>query len=249
MLALAQPLNLANLNQHMVYVQGGTFEMGGESWNNNAKPVHPVQLSDFELCRYPVSQQLWQEVMGDNPEELKFENRHRPVEPVSWNDITQHFLPRLREKTGDNTYCLPTEAQWEYAARGGKYAVGTTFAGSNHLKEVAWYDGNAFSETQVIGQKRPNTLGLYDMSGNVFEWCQDRYEGNYYQTLVDQYGSSPAPHPEGPEEGTERVVRGGSWFYDVNFARVSDRFFGNPPYRSSYIGFRLCRYLPRRGLP
>ena len=221
--------------------------MGGESGAWSAKPIHKVRLDDFHLCRYPASQQLWKEVMSENPEKLWFENPHRPVEGVSWDEITRHFLPRLHEKTGDKTYYLPTEAQWEYAARGGKYAIGTEYAGSNHLKEVAWYDQNSFSETQIIGQKRPNPLGLYDMSGNVFEWCQDRMSESYYKELQQKYGSQPAPNPGGPMEsyGYGRVVRGGSWNHYVNLARVSYRDDPDPLDRGDGVGFRLCRYSPR----
>ena len=231
----------------MVPIEGGGFDMGGESVLKSAMPIHKVRLDDFFLCRYPVSQQLWEEVMGENPEKLNFENRHRPVEGVSWNDITQEFLPRLREKTRGKSYCLPTEAQWEYAARGGKYAVGTAYAGSNHVKEVAWYRKNSFSETQVIGQKRPNQLGLFDMSGIVREWCQDWLSGSYYQELQQQYGSQPAPNPGGPKESefSARVVRGGSWSDNDNSARVSDRDSSYPGFRFDDIGFRLCRYSPR----
>ena len=251
MLQLPLTLCLANLDQHMVPIEGATFEMGGEGYQ--AKPIHSVQLDDFYLCRYPVSQQLWQEVMGDNPEELRFENRHRPVERVSWNDINNQFLPALREKTGDNSYCLPTEAQWEYAARGGKWRAARRevkvpaleYAGSNNPKEVSWYDRNSSSETNLLGCKRPNALGLYDMSGNVREWCQDWFDRDYYQTLKDKYGDAPAINPKGPGSGTYRVVRGGSWDNYLNDCRVSDRIGNLPSSRYVNIGFRLCRYLPR----
>ena len=142
MLQLPPPLSLSTLSQHMVPITGGIFEMGGESVLDNAKPIHKVQLDDFEICRYPVSQQLWCDVMGKNPKELKFENRHRPVERISWDDIQEDFLPILREKTQDPSYCLPSEAQWEYAARGGMYAQGFTYSGANQAKEVAWYNAN-----------------------------------------------------------------------------------------------------------
>ena len=251
MLQLHEPLCLANLDQHMVPIEGATFEMGGEGYR--AKPIHAVQLDDFFLCRYPVSQQLWYEVMGKNPEELRFENQHRPVERISWDDINDHFLPALREKAGDDSYCLPTEAQWEYAARGRKWSAARQekeihafeYTGSDNLKEVGWYIGNSHSETNLLGCKRPNALGLYDMSGNVREWCQDWFDRDYYQTLKDKYGDAPAINPKGPGSGTSRVVRGGSWLFSSLSCRVSDRYFFNPNNRLVNVGFRLCRYLPR----
>ena len=232
MLTLTPTLNLDNLASQMVFVKGDTFLMGGESWLNDAKPIHQVELDDFSICRYPVSQQLWYEVMESDPEELFFQNPWRPVEDVSWEDITTTFLPRLREKTGKSAYCLPTEAEWEYAGRGGMYrnkfqsenlANNYTYAGSDVLKEVAWNRENSYRETHPIALKRPNQLGLYGMSGNVFEWCQDRYDEDYYQQLKDQYGNRPAPNPKGPEEGDSKVVRGGSWININDNSRVSNR--------------------------
>ncbi len=228
----------------MVSIKGGEFLMGGERYDDE-QPIHKVKLDDYELCRYPVSQQLWLDVMQAYLEELYFQNPHRPVEDVSWDDIQTKFLPALREKTRDNSWCLPTEAQWEYAARGGNYARAYTYAGSDQLKEVGWYDDNSLSETSPIACKRPNSLGLYDMSGNVFEWCQDFYGGNYYQHLKDQYGDQPAPNPGGPKEGNRQVVRGGSWYYYPSLARVSDRYFNFPSDRLNGVGFRLCRYSAR----
>ncbi|MEM7510934.1 MAG: SUMF1/EgtB/PvdO family nonheme iron enzyme [Bacteroidota bacterium] len=241
---LADVLCLSNLERHMVSIKGGEFLMGGERYDNE-QPIHKVKLDDYELCRYPVSQQLWLDVMEAYPEELYFQNPHRPVEDVSWDDIQTNFLPALREKTRDNSWCLPTEAQWEYAARGGNYARAYTYAGSEQLKEVGWYDDNSLSETSPIAYKRPNSLGLYDMSGNVFEWCQDKYDSSYYQTLKDQYGNQPAANPGGPKAGSSRVVRGGSWDDDPASARVSNRDVGTPYYRYIVVGFRLCRYSAR----
>ena len=250
MLQLQETLCLANLDQNMVRVEGGTFDMGGESSWASAKPIHTVRLDNFEICRYPVSQQLWYEVMGENPEELKFENRNRPAERVSWEDINNQFLPALRENTGGNSYCLPTEAQWEYAARGGKWrtkrraekVLSFAFAGSNNLKEVGWYDENSYSETNPLACKRPNSLSLYGMSGNVWEWCQDWYSDTYYGECQEK---GVALNPEGPSTGTSRVARGGSWYYNSLNCRVSDRNDVNPLNRDFVFGFRLCRYSPR----
>ncbi len=250
MLTLPDTLNLATLDQHMVCVEGGTFEMGGEG-HGSEKPIHPVQLDDYEICRYLVTQQLWYEVMGAYPKSIAFRHPDRPVEGVSWNDITNRFLPKLREITGIEAYKLPTEAQWEYAARGGIYRNSNqhrnqdyTYAGSDALKEGGWYRDNAHQETLLLGLKRPNALGLYDMSGNVLEWCRDWYDREYYQYLVDQYGKQPAPNPTGPSEGSYKVVRGGSWLSDSDYARVSDRlnYLFPPSDRGILVGFRLCRY-------
>ncbi len=239
--ALPDTLCLANLAQHMLPIEGGVFERGSD------ESIHTIQLDNFELCRYPVSQQLWYEVMGKTPDELYFQNPHRPVERVSWDDISQEFLPALREKTGIPDYCLPTEAQWEYAARGGKCRTPDyRFSGSEAVKEVAWYDDNSFGETQPTGLKRPNSLGLYDMSGNLWEWCQDWYARDYYESLVDPFGNQPAVNPTGPEHGDRRVVRGGSWYINDHDSRVANRVSNSPLYRySSLIGFRLCRYSAR----
>ena len=248
MLTLTPTLNLDNLASHMIFVKGDTFKMGSNDYSNE-RPIHKVHLDDYYLCRYPVSQQLWYEVMESDPEELMFQHPHRPVERVSWEDITNKFLTRLGEKTGKSAYCLPTEAEWEYAARGGMYrnkfqsenlANNYTYAGSDVLKEVAWNRENSYRETHPIALKRPNQLGLYGMSGNVFEWCQDRYDEDYYQQLKDQYGNRPLPNPKGPEEGDSKVVRGGSWIdFDIN-SRVSNRNLNRPSGRSFGIGFRLC---------
>ena len=224
--------------------------MGGESGLLSAKPIHTVRLDNFEICRYPVSQQLWYEVMGENPEELMFENRNRPVERISWDDINDQFLPALRDKTGDNSYCLPTEAQWEFAARGGKWrakrraenVLSFAYSGSNNLKEVGWFNRNSYSETNLLSYKRPNALGIYGMSGNVWEWCQDWYVREYYKECEKK---GIVQNPQGPKNGSSRVVRGGSWNFDLAYCRVSDRASDDPDYRSYFIGFRLCRYSPR----
>ena len=165
-------------------------------------------------------------VMGSNPSE--FRGDRRPVESVSWNDC-QTFISRLNAKTGKN-FRMPTEAEWEYAARGG-HSGGSKYAGSDNISNVAWYDDNSGGETHNVATKSPNGLGIYDMSGNVWEWCQDWY-GNY--------SSSSQTNPKGPSNGDNRVNRGGSWFVNAWFCRVSYRSNFTPSYSSSNLGLRLA---------
>ena len=221
----------ADFGIEMVFVEGGTFQMGatseqGSDAGADEKPVHSVTLSDFYIGKYEVTQAQWKAVMGNNPSSLKGEDR--PVENVSWNDI-QEFIKKLNQLTGKR-YRLPTEAEWEYAARGGKKSKGYKYSGRNTLAKVAWYDGNSGSKTHPVGQKRPNELRLYDMSGNVWEWCQDWYGA---------YGSSAQTDPMGPASGSNRVLRGGSWRSSARSCRVADRDYFNPSYGSSNYGFRL----------
>ena len=216
----------------MVFVEGGTFQMGatseqGSDAEADEKPVHSVTLSDFYMGKYEVTQAQWKAVMGKNPSHFTGDD-NLPVERVSWEDV-QEFIQKLNTLTG-KTYRLPTEAEWEYAARGGKKSQGYKYAGSNTVRGVAWYGENSGNQTHPVGQKQPNELGLYDMSGNVWEWCQDRY--GYYR-------SSSQTNPIGPTSGSYRVLRGGSW---NNFAisfRVSNRNKKSPDYRDSNFGFRL----------
>ncbi len=215
----------------MVYVEGGTFTMGataeqGDDAYDDEKPAHKVTLSNYAICKFEVTQALWTAVMGSNPSYFKGENR--PVECVSWNDC-QEFLQKLNGLTGKR-FRLPTEAEWEYAARGGNKSKGYKYSGSNDVDEVAWYDGNSESQTHPVGTKKPNELGVHDMSGNVLEWCDDWY-GDYTSTSVN--------NPTGPSSGSDRVVCGGSWDYVVRDCRVSDRYGGYPGGRFNDVGFRL----------
>jgi len=155
--------------------------------------------------------------MGKNPSTFTGDNL--PVEQVSWNK-TQDFIKKLNQKTGKN-YRLPTEAEWEYAARGGNKSKGYKYAGSNNINDVAWYTSNSNSKTHEVGTKLPNELGIYDMSGNVWEWCSDWYGENYY-------GSSPSNNPKGPGTGDDRVLRGGSWDDSVNLSRSANRLRYKP---------------------
>ncbi len=233
--ALNQPGIKKNIAEpNMVFVKGGTFLMGSDEYDES-KPIHKVTLSDFYIGKYEVTQKEWENVMGSNPSSFKGANR--PVENVSWNDV-QEFIKKLNAKTGEN-YRLPTEAEWEYAARGGNKSRGYEYSGSNSIDEVAWYNGNSNSETHEVGQKQPNELGIYDMSGNVWEWCSDWYDENYYK-------NSPSRNPQGVLTETNRVFRGGSWKYNsANGGGCSPgkRFYSNPGDWDYYLGFRLAQGL------
>ena len=213
----------------MKRVEGGTFQMG--STDNEAyddeKPVHSVTLSPFYMGETEVTQALWKAVMGTNPSHWEGDNL--PVERVSWDDC-QEFIRKLNQLTGKD-FRLPTEAEWEYAARGGKRSNGYKYAGSNSLGSVAWYADNSDRKTHAVKGKSPNELGLYDMSGNVWEWCGDWY-GNY--------GSGSQTNPKGAGSGSCRVLRGGSWGIIAGGCRVSNRFSRDPGYRGLNVGFRLC---------
>ncbi len=223
---------LADYPFEMIYIQGGSFMMGGKKYSNE-KPIHPIELSDFYLARYPVTQGLWKAVMGKNP--AYFRGDALPVERVSWRDA-QEFIQKLnadlRAQGKAYEYALPTEAQWEYAARGGLHQDDHTleYAGSDELSEMAWYENNNDLTTMPPGLKAPNALGLYDMSGNVFEWCADWY---------GSYESSPAKDPPGPADGSYRVYRGGSWYDYSEYCRVAFRFSIPPEGRYDPLGLRL----------
>ncbi|HOY18121.1 MAG TPA: SUMF1/EgtB/PvdO family nonheme iron enzyme [Haliscomenobacter sp.] len=230
---LADAATESNLLQPaMVLVKGGTFKMGDDnSEYSYEKPAHAVTLSDFYIAKTEVTQAMWRAVMGNNPSSFK-DCDQCPVEQVSWDDV-QEFIRKLNAKT-NKKYRLPTEAEWEYAARGGAKSQAFTYAGSNILDEVAWYTSNSGSKTHPVGQKKANELGLYDMSGNVYEWCQDWSDGEYYQ-------KSPANNPQGPNTGSHRIYRGGSWYHIPIYARVVNRNSDTPDGRNSIIGFRLAR--------
>jgi len=212
----------------MIFVEGGTFMMGKKGI---AEPVHEVTLSDFYIGKYPVTQAQWQAVMGANPSYFKGCD-DCPVEKVSWEDV-QEFIKKLNAKTGKN-YRLPTEAEWEYVARGGKQSKGFTYAGSNKLDEVGWYDGNSSSKTHPVGQKKPNELGIHDMSGNVWEWVEDCWNDSYKGAPTD--GSAWRSG-----DSSRRVVRGGAWYNDGDLCRASVRLRYNSGYRNDDVGFRVLR--------
>ena len=206
---------------------GATSEQGTSNPDKNEKPVHKVSLSDYFIGKYEVTQAEWEAVMGKNPSGFKGPNL--PVEWVSWDDC-QEFIEKLNQLTGLQ-FRLPTEAQWEYAARGGNKSKRYKYSGSNTIGDVAWYGYNNSSRTtHQVGTKLPNELGLYDMSGNVYEWCSDWY---------GDYSSSSQTNPTGPASGSLRVIRGGDWLYYAKRCRVSDRDSDTPDLRNNGRGFRL----------
>lgn len=234
----------------MIGVPGGSFLMGSPAGDPDAYedeyPQHPVTLRDFYLGQYPVTQALWLAVTGGkNPS--RFEGEERPVEQVSWLEA-QDFVKKLNAmsantRPGGYAYCLPAEAQWEYAARGGPYhADGYQYAGSDRLKEVGWYADNSGDGTNPVGQKYPNQLGLYDLSGNVWEWCEDDWHDDYKGAPDD--GSAWINRPE---RGSFRVIRGGGWNGTARDCRVACRYDVGPDRRGNDIGFRLALSLQSVG--
>ncbi|MEZ4967804.1 MAG: formylglycine-generating enzyme family protein [Saprospiraceae bacterium] len=224
---LSVPIPGTGLSVGMVPVEGGEFDTGdeyGDLWDW-CRPVHRVKVSDFYLGKYPVTQELWEAVMGDNPS--FFKGGQRPVEQVSWEDA-QTFIKKLNEMTGER-FRLPSEAEWEYAARGGRHKSPYRYAGSDKLKEVGWFGSNSHGETKPVGLKAPNELGLYDMCGNVWEWCEDWYGGSDYYQECKRTGLTE--NPAGPKSGSLRVYRGGGCFYDAQYCRVACRYGDAPSHR------------------
>jgi len=220
------------LEKRMVFVKGGCYQMGdtfgdGES---HEKPVHEVCVDDFYIGKYEVTQGQWKTIMGNNPSYFKACGDSCPVEEVSWNDA-QTFIQKLNQQTGKK-YRLPTEAEWEYAERSG--GKSEQYSGGNDIDSVAWYDKNSGNKTHPVGTKQPNGLGIYDMSGNVWEWVNDWYDGGYYK-------NSPKDNPKGPGSGTFRVLRGGCWANSARSTRSANRYGGNPDFGDSSYGFRLVR--------
>lgn len=216
-------------DDQMVLVEGGTFRMGDTFGlgNKEEKPVQEVTVSTFFIGKYEVTNSQWFYIMGSIPSHFSA-CADCPVERVSWDDV-QIFLSKLNRLSGKN-YRLPTEAEWEYAARGGSRSKGFRFAGHNNINNVSWYSVNSQNRTQPVGGKLPNELGLYDMSGNVWEWCFD---------WLAPYTSDSKTNPRGPSNGSLRVVRGGSWFGYVGGSRVSCRGGDDAASQRSYIGFRV----------
>lgn len=216
----------------MVYVEGGTFNMGatseqGSDAEPDEKPVRNVAVGNFYIGKFEVTQDLWRAVMGNNPSQFQ-NGGDFPVENVSWNDC-QTFIVRLNQLTG-KSFRLPTETEWEYSARGGLMSRGFKYAGANFVKKVAWLTGNSHKKTHPVGQKWPNELGLYEMSGNVWEWCQD-----WYDACADASADSASE-----EVRCGRVLRGGAWSSNAKHCRVSYRNGINPDYKYGDFGLRLC---------
>ena len=225
------PITVNGVTFNMIKVDGGTFTMGATSEmtnpDNEEKPTHKVTLSSYYIGETEVTQALWTAVMGDNPSWFTGDNL--PVEQVSWEDC-QTFIRKLNGLTG-KSFRLPTEAEWEFAARGGKRSNLTEYSGGSMIDDVAWDMGNSGRKTHSVKTKKPNELGLYDMSGNVYEWCQDWY---------GSYSSSAQTNPTGPDSGSHRVFRGGSWYWGAWFCRSSFRYHDSPGYRNFTLGFRLA---------
>nr|WP_242492664.1 formylglycine-generating enzyme family protein [Methanolobus psychrotolerans] len=215
-----------------VLIPAGEFEMGSDDGDSDERPVHEVTIGKaYYLGKYEVTQEQWVEIMGNNPSRFKGDNN--PVEQVSWNDV-QEFVKKLNAKEGTDKYRLPSEAEWEYAARAGtttRYSFGDS---ESKLGDYAWYGGNSGDKTHPVGQKKPNPWGLYDMHGNVWEWCQDRWHDSYENAPTD--GSA---WEDGSSSG--RVRRGGSWVSDARYCRSASRNGSNPDCSSDSIGFRLLR--------
>lgn len=226
----AKTFTVNGVNFTMVPVEGGTFQMGRTTGWPDQKPVHSVTLSSYYIGQTEVTQALWKAVMGSNPSDSKGDNL--PVKSVDWHDC-QTFIQKLNQLTGE-TFRLPTEAEWEYAAKGGNKSQGYTYSGSNEIDDVAWYDSNSSSRTHPVATKSPNELGIYDMSGNVYEWCQDWY---------GSYSSSAQTNPAGPTSGyrSYRVLRGGSWLYGASSCCTDYRLGNAPQVIGNGSGLRLAR--------
>lgn len=233
-----------------VRIAAGEFQMGAKNGADDEQPVHRVRISQsFELGKFEVTQTQWEAVMQAKPSAharreqtapdeparsinpSQFKGANLPVENVTWDDV-QQFLRRLNALDKEHLYRLPTEAEWEYACRAGGAAEP-----KGSLDAAAWYKANSGGRTQPVGQKQPNAWGLYDMQGNVWEWCQDWYAPDYYRR-------SPATDPAGPDTGAYRIYRGGSWYGSARDCRITLRGFDSPSNHYYSLGFRLVR-MPR----
>jgi len=237
---------MKNDSIEMLLVKGGTFQMGSIFGQKTEEPVHSVTVTSFFIGKYEVTQENWQKIMGTNPSYFKGDKK--PVEQITWYEAIE-FCNKFSQKEGltpaytingkdvfcnweEDGYRLPSEAEWEFAAKGGKYSKSLEYSGSSDLDEVGWYNGNSNFKSKDVGTKKANELGIYDMSGNVWEWCWDLY---------DNYSSSPQTNPHGVTRGTHRVHRGGS-FCDIDiYCQISCRSNFYPDYSRFNLGFRLAR--------
>jgi len=211
----------------MVFVEGGTFQMGSISGESDDKPIHLETLRSFNIGKYEVTQAQWKAVMGTNPSDFTGCN-NCPVETVSWNEV-QEFIMQINSQTGKN-YRLPSEAEWEYAAKGGKGEGEFPISDSESLNSTAWFVENSNSEPHGVGGKKPNELGVYDMIGNLWEWCADWY---------GDCNSNNETNLTGKSSGKSRVIRGGSWYNDSSFCNTTFRMGYEPNNSDRYVGFRL----------
>lgn len=227
--AVVKEYTVGGVTFKMIRVEAGTFQMGSTSGDSDEQPVHSVTISkDYYIGETEVTQELWTAVMGTNPSNFTSDSQ-LPVEKVSWNDC-QTFITKLNSLTGA-TFRLPTEAEWEFAARGGNKSQGYTYSGSNTIDNVAWYLGNSSNKTHVVKTKLPNELGIYDMSGNVWELCQDWYSC---------YSSAAVIDPTGDSSGSSRVNRGGTWLSGATNCRSTNRTSNTPTGTSNLLGLRLA---------
>jgi|RhiMetdeSRZDD1v2_1073273.scaffolds.fasta_scaffold21957_3 formylglycine-generating enzyme required for sulfatase activity len=230
---LTSPLT-NSLGMQFALIPAGEFQMGSTSGDNDERPVRTVRIGKpFYLGIHEVTQSQWEAVMGNNPSQFKGD-ANRPVETVSWEEV-QKFIGKLNTKEGGTKYRLPTEAEWEYAARAGSTTAYSFGDDSSQLGKHAWFGGNAGNTTHPVGTLQPNAWGLYDMYGNVWEWVQDWYGKYTVESVTD---------PQGPASGSHRVGRGGSWFHDARNCRSADRYHDAPGFRSVNLGFRLLRTAP-----
>ena len=220
----------------LIHIIGGIFLMGDDNVESDDEgPTHEVRIKGFNMAKYPLTQNIWKWIMGDNPS--YFKGQLKSIDNVSWLDY-QHFIQKLNDKTGKH-FRLPTDAEWEYAAKGGNYNEGFIYFGSNKLSHVAWYEENSNNETHEVGLQLGNELGLYDMSGNVWEWCEDNWHDNYDGAPVDSRAWL-----DNPERDTKRVRRGGRCFSEAVNCCPTVRRAISPDFRSDNVGFRLV--LPLR---
>jgi formylglycine-generating enzyme required for sulfatase activity len=225
-----------SIDMELILIPAGSFRMGGdkklEQAEDHETPRHIVKISKtFYMGKYQVTQSQWSDIMNNNPSEFK--DDIRPVERVSWNDV-QEFIQQLNNKEETNKYRLPTEAQWEYAARADTESAYCFSGDIKILSQYAWYRKNSAGKTHPVGQLKPNAWGLYDMHGNVHEWCQDWFDRNYYS-------QSPSNSPLGPSSGLAKVLRGGDWGSEDWYCRCASRSLSSPDRRSNRLGFRLVR--------